>query len=214
VCDRYGVLLILDEVMSGMGRTGRLFACSEDNVIPDIITIAKGLGAGYQPIGAMIASDTIYNTIVGGSGFFQHGHTYMGHATACAAALAVQRVIQADHLLDNVLARGIQLRAELHAALDNNPYIGDIRGRGQFLGVEFVKDKEKKTPFDPKRKLNSQLKAQAMENGLMMYPSGGTIDGKHGDHVLLAPPFICTAEDISEIVHRFTQTVQQVLHQK
>ena len=214
VCDRHGVLLILDEVMSGMGRTGHLFACTEDQVVPDIIAIAKGLGAGYQPIGAMVASDRIYDAIIAGSGFFQHGHTYMGHATACAAALAVQRVIQADRLLANVQARGTQLRAELHDALDAHPNVGDIRGRGLFTGIEFVQDKSTKTPIDPKQKLHALLKTQAMANGLLMYPSGGTIDGKQGDHVLLAPPFICTAANISEIVSRFTLTIKQVLPQK
>jgi len=211
VCDRHGVLLILDEVMSGMGRTGHLFACEQDEVVPDIAAIAKGLGAGYQPIGAMICSDRIYDAIVAGSGFFQHGHTYMGHATACAAALAVQRVIQEDGLLKNVRARGEQLRAGLHAALDGHPYVGDIRGRGLFVGVEFVRDKASKEPFDPNLKVNAKLKAQAMKNGLLMYPAGGTIDGKRGDHVLLAPPFICTAADIDEICARFARTVQEVL---
>lgn len=212
VCDRHGVLLILDEVMSGMGRTGHLFACAEDGVVPDILTIAKGLGAGYQPIGAMLASSRIYDAIVGGSGFFQHGHTYMGHATACAAALAVQQVIERDQLLSNVLARGEQLRGELRAALGAHPHVGDIRGRGLFVGVEFVQNKETKATLDPAQKTHAKLKKQAMENGLMMYPMGGTIDGVHGDHVLLAPPFICTPADISEIVASFGKTVNQVLN--
>lgn len=211
VCDRHGVLLILDEVMSGMGRTGHLFACAEDGIVPDIITVAKGLGAGYQPIGAMIASSRIYDAIVAGSGFFQHGHTYMGHATACAAALAVQQVIERDNLLANVLARGEQLRNELRSALAGHPNVGDVRGRGLFVGVEFVQDRQSKATLDPARKTHALLKKQAMQNGLMMYPMGGTIDGVHGDHVLLAPPFICTAADISEIVSRFTGTVRQVL---
>ncbi len=211
VCDQHGVLLILDEVMSGMGRTGHLFACAEDGIVPDIITIAKGLGAGYQPIGAMIASSRIYDAIVAGSGFFQHGHTYMGHATACAAALAVQRVIEQDGLLANVLTRGEQLRGELRSALAAHPNVGDVRGRGLFVGVEFVGDKAAKSPLDPALKTHARLKKQAMQNGLMMYPMGGTIDGVLGDHVLLAPPFICTAQDISEIVARFVDTVQQIL---
>lgn len=211
VCDRHGVLLILDEVMSGMGRTGHLFACAEDGVTPDILTIAKGLGAGYQPIGAMLASSRIYDAIVAGSGFFQHGHTYMGHATACAAALSVQHVIEQDGLLANVLARGEQLRAELRHALDAHPNVGDVRGRGLFVGVEFVQDKADKSVLDPALKTHARLKKQAMQNGLMMYPMGGTIDGVLGDHVLLAPPFICTEQDIGEIVSRFVDTVQQVL---
>lgn len=211
VCDKHGVLLILDEVMAGMGRTGHLFACAEDQVVPDIVTIAKGLGAGYQPIGAMIASSRIYNAVVNGSGFFQHGHTYMGHATACAAALAVQKVIEQEDLLSNVLARGQQLRTELRSALDSHPNVGDIRGRGLFVGVEFVQDKATKACLDPSLKTYTKLKRQAMQNGLLMYPMGGTIDGVHGDHVLLAPPFVCTEDDISEIVTRFISTVEQVL---
>src|SRR5690606_17383606 len=169
VCDRHGVLLILDEVMSGMGRTGHLFACAEDAVAPDILAIAKGLGAGYQPIGAMLASTRIYDAIVSGSGFFQHGHTYMGHATACAASLAVQQVIEREHLLDNVLARGEQLRAELRTALADHPHVGDIRGRGLFVGVEFVQDKASKATLDPARQIHAVLKKQALQNGLMMY---------------------------------------------
>ncbi|SHH44985.1 aspartate aminotransferase family protein [Pollutimonas bauzanensis] len=211
VCDRHGVLLILDEVMSGMGRSGHLFACAEDDVVPDIIAIAKGLGAGYQPIGAMLASGRIYDAIVAGSGFFQHGHTYMGHATACAAALAVQEVIERDHLLANVLARGEQLRGELRSALGQHRNVGDIRGRGLFVGVEFVQDRAGKAALDPAQKTHARLKTQAMHNGLLMYPMGGTIDGVRGDHVLLAPPFICTDADISEIVARFAATVSQVL---
>lgn len=211
VCDRHGVLLILDEVMSGMGRTGHLFACAEDDVVPDIITIAKGLGAGYQPIGAMVASSRIYNTIVAGSGYFQHGHTYMGHATACAAALAVQRVIERDSLLENVRARGEQLRASLRRELGEHPNVGDIRGRGLFVGVEFVADRASKAPLDPSRRTHVLLKKVAMDNGLMIYPSGGTVDGAQGDHALLAPPFICTEADIEEIVAKFRASVNTVL---
>lgn len=211
VCDRHGVLLILDEVMAGMGRTGHLFACDEFGVVPDIITLAKGLGAGYQPIGATLVTDRIFDAIVGGSGFFQHGHTYMAHATACAAALAVQRYIEDAGLLNNVRERGEQFRAELRQALNTHPNVGDIRGNGLFVGVELVANRHTREPLDPALKTYAQLKQQALENGLMMYPSGGTIDGKRGDHVLFAPPFICTADDISEIVSRFAKTVNQVL---
>lgn len=211
VCTKYGVLLILDEVMSGMGRTGYLFACQEDDVVPDIVTIAKGLGAGYQPIGALIATSRIYDAIVNGSGFFQHGHTYLGHATACAAALAVQRVIESDQLLPAVRERGEQLRAELREALKDHPNLGDVRGRGLFVGVEFVRDRATKEPLDPAARTHVQLKKQAMSHGLLMYPMGGTVDGVKGDHVLLAPPFICTPNDISTIVDRFVTTVRSVL---
>ncbi|KDP86701.1 MULTISPECIES: aspartate aminotransferase family protein [Cupriavidus] len=211
VCDKYGVLLILDEVMSGMGRTGYLFACEEDGVVPDIVTIAKGLGAGYQPIGAMLATSRIYDAIVGGSGFFQHGHTYIGHATACAAALAVQRTIAEEGLLANVLARGEQLRARLREVLGDHPNVGDIRGRGLFVGVEFVEDRASKATLDPALKVHAKLKSAAMQNGLLIYPMGGTVDGVHGDHVLFAPPFICTEADIDRIVGRFAQSVGTVL---
>lgn len=211
VCDKYGVLLILDEVMSGMGRTGYLFACEEDGVVPDLITIAKGLGAGYQPIGATLCTDRIYDAIVGGSGFFQHGHTYIGHATACAASLAVQRVIQEDNLLANVLARGEQLRAGLKATLADHPNVGDVRGRGLFVGVEFVADRNSKETLDPAQKTHARLKATAKQNGLLVYPMGGTVDGVRGDHALLAPPFICTPADIDRIIDRFAQSVREVL---
>jgi adenosylmethionine-8-amino-7-oxononanoate aminotransferase len=211
VCDRHGVLLILDEIMSGMGRTGYLYACEEDGVAPDLLTIAKGLGAGYQPIGATLVSDRIYDTIVGGSGFFQHGHTYIGHATACAAALEVQRVIADDKLLDNVQARGEQLRAQLRAHYAQHPHIGDVRGRGLFVGVELVRERESKTPFDPALKLHAAIKREAFARGLMVYPMGGTVDGKSGDHVLLAPPFICTAQDIDAIVSRLTDAIDAAL---
>jgi len=211
VCDRYGVLLILDEVMAGMGRTGHLFACAEDNIVPDIITIAKGLGAGYQPIGAMLATERIYQTITQGSGAFQHGHTYMGHATACAAALAVQQIIERDNLLENVQLRGAQLQAELHSHLGAHPNIGNIRGRGLFVGIELVANKDSKAPFDPALKIHQKIRQAALSNGLMIYPNGGTIDGTYGDHILLAPAFVCTAENISTIVKRLHKSIEQVL---
>jgi hypothetical protein len=211
VCDKYGVLLILDEVMCGMGRTGYLYACQEDGVAPDLLTIAKGLGAGYQPIGATLASNRIYDAIVRGSGFFQHGHTYMGHATACAAALEVQRVIEEEELLSNVQARGEQLRSTLREWCGDHPHVGDIRGRGLFVGVELVRERASKTPFEPQRKLHAAIKQEAMARGLMVYPMGGTIDGALGDHVLLAPPFICTRSDIERIVERLRDAIDAAL---
>ena len=211
VCDRYGVLLILDEIMSGMGRTGHLYACDEDGVAPDLLTIAKGLGAGYQPIGATLVSAKIYDAIVGGSGFFQHGHTYIGHATACAAALEVQNVIAEDNLLANVQARGEQLRAQLRTHYAQHPHIGDVRGRGLFVGIELVRDRATKVPFDPALKLHAAVRNESFSRGLMVYPMGGTVDGKIGDHVLLAPPFICTARDIDTIVERLTDAIDAAL---
>lgn len=211
ICDRHGVLLIFDEVMCGMGRTGHLFACEEDGVAPDLLVIAKGLGAGYQPIGAVLLDARIYAAIRDGSGFFQHGHTYMGHPAACAAGLAVQRVIRDDNLLDNVRARGGELRQALESRFGNNPYVGDIRGRGLFLGIEMVADRATKEPFDPARKLNVAIKREAMARGLMVYPMGGTIDGRRGDHVLVAPPFIIDRGQIGEIVDKLGDSVDAAL---
>jgi adenosylmethionine-8-amino-7-oxononanoate aminotransferase len=211
ICDRYGVLLILDEVMCGMGRTGSLFACEQDGVAADITTIAKGLGAGYQPIGAMLCSDLIYRAIEQGSGFFQHGHTYLGHPTACAGAHAVVREILDRNLIDAVKQRGSQLRATLQERFGEHPHVGDIRGRGLFLGMEFVSDRESKTPFDPQYGLHKTFKRQAMEAGLICYPMGGTIDGRHGDHVLLAPPFIIDDDHIGEIVDKLETALNATL---
>jgi len=200
ICDRYGVLLILDEVMCGMGRTGTLFACEQEGIAPDLLTCAKGLGAGYQPIGAVLCAARIHDAIAAGTGFFQHGFTYIGHATACAGGLAVQRTIENDNLLDNVRRQGTALRQQLEGRFGNHPHVGDIRGRGLFLGIELVADRGSNTPFDPKLRLHARIKSEAMARGLMCYPSGGTIDGARGDHVLLAPPFIVGAAEVEQIV--------------
>jgi adenosylmethionine-8-amino-7-oxononanoate aminotransferase len=207
ICDRYGVLLILDEVMCGMGRTGTLHACEQDGVAPDLITIAKGLGGGYQPVGAVLLSETIFDAFSRGSGFFQHGHTYMGHPMAAAAGLAVQQVIRRENLLANVVAMGAELERQLTERLGNHHHVGDIRGRGLFRGVELVADRAGKRPFDPKLKLNALIKKEAMARGLMVYPMGGTIDGRLGDHVLIAPPFIVDRADIGRIVERLGDAI-------
>ncbi|TIT00980.1 aspartate aminotransferase family protein [Mesorhizobium sp.] len=207
ICDRYGVLLILDEVMCGMGRTGTLHACEQDGVAPDLMTIAKGLGGGYQPIGAVLLSRRIFEAFAEGSGFFQHGHTYMCHPMACAAALAVQEVIARDDLLANVQAMGAHLSRRLSERFGNHAHVGDIRGRGLFMGVELVEDRSTKAPFDPKLKLNARVKREAMARGLLVYPAGGTIDGVRGDHVLLAPPFIIDASAIDAVVERLGDAI-------
>lgn len=200
ICNRYGVLLILDEVMCGMGRTGSLHACEQENVVPDILVVAKGLAGGYQPLGAVLASTDIVETIASGSGFFQHSHTFQAHPIACAAGLAVLSAIESRNLLENVRERGEQLDAALHARFGNNPYVGDIRGRGLFMGVELIADRMTKEPFDPRLTLHARIKSAAMERGLICYPMGGTIDGQRGDHILLAPPFIIDAEEVSKLV--------------
>jgi len=211
ICDEYGVLLILDEVMCGMGRTGTLHACEQDGVAPDLMAIAKGLGAGLQPIGAVLVAGKVFEAMRGGSGFFQHGHTYMGHPTACAAALAVQRAIQSRNLLENVRRQGEAFADALRRSLGQHPHVGDIRGRGLFRGVELVADRDTKEPFDPALNLHAHIKRQGMARGLMCYPAGGTADGVRGDHVLLAPPFIIEDAHIDEIVDKFAQALDAAL---
>ena len=207
ICDRHGVLLILDEVMCGMGRTGTLYACEQEGIAPDLLTVAKGLGGGYQPIGAVLVSGRVFEAFRGGGGLFQHGHTYMGHPTACAAALAVQRAIQGRDLLANVRRMGAVLAEALDARLGGHAHVGDLRGRGLFRGVELVADRDTKEPFDPAFRLHARIKRQAMERGLICYPGGGTADGVRGDHVLLAPPFIVEEPHIAEIVDKLGDAV-------
>ena len=211
VCDRHGVLLILDEVMCGMGRTGSLHACEQEAVVPDLLVIAKGLGGGYQPIGAVLAQQKIVDAMSQGSGFFQHGHTYLGHAVACAAALAVQQVIERDGLLGRVRASGARLEGLLRDAFGTHPHIGDIRGRGLFWGIELVRDRATKKPFDPGLKLHARIRKEAMARGLMVYPMGGTVDGRYGDHVLLAPPFIVGDADLALMAERLQAAIQAAI---
>jgi adenosylmethionine-8-amino-7-oxononanoate aminotransferase len=211
ICDKYGVLLVLDEVMCGMGRTGTLHACEQDGISPDLMTFAKGLGGGYQPVGAVLLSRKIFEAFSKGSGFFQHGHTYMGHPMAAAAGLAVQEILRRDGLLANVVAMGGHLQRRLQERFANHHHVGDIRGRGLFRGIEFVADRSTKAPFDPSRKLNALVKREAMARGLMVYPMGGTIDGVQGDHVLLAPPFIVNEGHIDTIVERLGDSVDAAI---
>lgn len=211
ICDRHGVLLILDEVMCGMGRTGTLHACEQDGVAPDLLVIAKGLGGGYQPVGAVLLSGRIFESFSKGSGFFQHGHTYMGHPMAAAAGLAVQEVVRRDGLLANVVAMGEHLRRRLDERFANHHHVGDNRGRGLFRGLELVADRSTKQPFAPELKLNARIKREAMARGLMVYPMGGTIDGVRGDHVLLAPPFIVNDSQVDAIVERLGDAVDAAI---
>ncbi|MCX8115048.1 MAG: aspartate aminotransferase family protein [Burkholderiaceae bacterium] len=207
ICDRHGILLILDEVMCGMGRTGTLHACEQEGIAPDLMAIAKGLGGGYQPVGAVLVGGRVIDAIAQGSGFFQHGHTYIGHPVACAAALAVQRVLKRDRLVERCARQGEKLRDRLDDAFGEHEHVGDIRGRGLFWAIELVRDRASKEPFDPKLKLAARIKQEAMTLGLMCYPMGGTIDGARGDHVLLAPPFIVTDEELDLLTERLVEAV-------
>jgi adenosylmethionine-8-amino-7-oxononanoate aminotransferase len=207
ICDRHGVLLILDEVMCGMGRAGTLHACEQEGVTPDLMTIAKGMGGGFAPIGALLIGKEIFATVADGSGAFAHSHTYMGHPLACAAALAVQQVIRRDDLLTNVRKQGAHLSRRLGERFGNHPFVGDVRGRGLFHGVELVLDRSSKEPFDPKLKIHARVKREAMARGLLVYPMGGTADGVRGDHVLIAPPFIIDSAEIDMIVERLGEAI-------
>jgi adenosylmethionine-8-amino-7-oxononanoate aminotransferase len=207
ICDRHGILMILDEVMCGMGRTGTLHACEQEGVAPDLMAIAKGLGGGYQPVGAVLIGRPIIDALSAGSGFFQHGHTYIGHPVACAAALAVQQVLARDALVERCARQGRRLREALEAAFRDSPHVGDVRGRGLFQAIELVADRATKAPFDPKLKLHARVRKAAMDLGLMTYPMGGTIDGARGDHVLLAPPFIITDDELEVLVERLVRAV-------
>jgi hypothetical protein len=207
ICNRHGILLILDEVMCGMGRTGTLHACEQEGINPDLMAVAKGVGGGYAPIGALLIQERIFNTVAEGSGAFLHSHTYTGHPLACAAALAVQRVIRRDDLLENVRRQGDYLSRRLNERFGNHPFVGDLRGRGLFQGIEIVSDRGTKEPFDPSYRLHARIKHEAMARGLMIYPMGGTVDGTRGDHVLLAPPFIIDSAAIDTIVERLGEAI-------
>ncbi|OGB20398.1 MAG: hypothetical protein A3I66_18215 [Burkholderiales bacterium RIFCSPLOWO2_02_FULL_57_36] len=211
ICDRYQVLLILDEVMCGMGRTGSLHACEQEGIVPDIEVVAKGLGAGYQPIGAVLVNQRIVQAIRDGSGFFQHGHTYLGHPVACAAALAVQRVIREEGLLARVMSLGEQLDQMLRQRLAHHPNVGDMRGRGLFRGIELVADRNTQKPLDPMLRIHAKIKVAAMARGLLCYPMGGTIDGELGEHILLAPPFTLTGDQVEELADGVAHAIQDVL---
>ena len=211
ICDKYGILLILDEVMCGMGRIGSHFAFNRFGVKPDLVAIGKGLGGGYQPIGATICSSKIYDSICENSGIIHHGSTYSGHATCCAAAIAVLDTIKKENLLENVKLQGKRLLSQLRDSLSECAYVGDIRGIGLFMAVEFVADRETRKPLSSKLKFNGVLKRHALQNQLMCYPCGGTVDGFAGDHVILAPPFIIDERDVEAIVTRFRQSVADAI---
>jgi adenosylmethionine-8-amino-7-oxononanoate aminotransferase len=211
ICDRHGILLILDEVMCGMGRTGTLHACEQEGIVPDLMAIAKGLGGGFAPIGAVLVAEKVLRAFEAGSGMFQHGHTYLGHPLACAGALAVQQVIRRDNLLENVRRQGAHLTRRLNERFGNHHHVGDVRGRALFQAVELVRDRATQEPFDPKHKLHARIKQEAMTRGLMVYPMGGTIDGARGDHVLLAPPFITDAKTIDIIVERLGDSIDSAI---
>jgi adenosylmethionine-8-amino-7-oxononanoate aminotransferase len=207
ICDRHGVLMISDEVMSGAGRTGTWRALEKDGVVPDLMSVAKGLAAGYQPLGAAIYSSKVSNAI----GVPQTGHTFTGHTTCCAAGVAVQKIVTREKLVERVAASESKLKSMMTEALSGIEAIGDIRGRGYFMAAELVEDRKTKKPFDASNKLALNIRAQALENGLICYPVGGNVDGVNGDIVILAPPYNATDAELTEIVDKTAKSIRQVL---
>ena len=211
ICDRYGVLLILDEVMCGSGRTGTFLSCEQDGVVPDIVTLGKGLAAGYQPMGAVVCTSAVYDAVAHGSGALKHGQTYNAHPVGCAAALAVQQIIGDEQLLSRVREAGTRMTDLLTDRLGDHPNVGDIRGRGLLQAIELVEDRATKAPFDPALALHERVKAEAFSRGLLVYPGGGTADGRGGDHILLAPPYNVADDELETIVDLLATTVDAAL---
>ncbi|MFQ5609806.1 MAG: aminotransferase class III-fold pyridoxal phosphate-dependent enzyme, partial [Woeseiaceae bacterium] len=206
-----GVHLILDEIMCGSGRTGTYFAHRHEGIVPDMVALAKGLASGYQPIGALLCKGEITDAIRAGSGFFQHGHTFMGHVTAVAAALATFKVVKGENLLENVNLRGESIRAGLRETIGDHPNVGDVRGRGLFIGVEFVADKQTRAPLDPADGVHKKVQQAALERGLMVYGMGGTIDGCCGNHVLIAPAFTINESHEAELIDKFSAAISDIM---
>jgi adenosylmethionine-8-amino-7-oxononanoate aminotransferase len=212
VCERHDVLLVLDEVMAGMGRTGQLFAYADDGILPDMVAVGKGLAAGYMPISALLISDQIHSVMAQGSGVLGNGQTHVNHPLACAIALEVQQVIAEENLLAHVRLRGEQMRTWLTESLADLDIVGDVRGRGLFIGVEFVESRATKAPFRGGGAYAAALKKEALERGLLIYPGSGTAQGVLGNHVLFAPPFITSEEELAQMIERFSAVVKAVAH--
>ena len=210
ICKTHDILLIADEIMCGTGRTGTFFAHEQEGFLPDIVTLAKGIAGGYQPLAATITRSHIYEIFVTRGKGFEHGHTYVGHASACAAGLTVLNVIKEENLLQNVKTQGDLLQKELDMAFADHPHIGDIRGRGLFRGLEIVADKRTKRPFPDEMKITRRLKRATMKHGLICYPGGGSFQDNLGSHILLAPPFIVQPNHIEQAVDKLRLIFEDV----
>ncbi|GAD94277.1 hypothetical protein CIMG_03000 [Paecilomyces variotii No. 5] len=212
VCERYGALFILDEVMCGMGRSGTLHSWEQEDVVPDIQTMGKGLGGGYAPVSGVLIGNKVVDVLDKGTGSFRHGQTYQGHPVSCAAALAVQRIIKEQNLLENVRSMGALLESQLRSQLAGHPNVGDIRGKGLFWGIEFVKDRATKEPFDPKLGIASRIQDLALEPryGISLYAGSGTVDGVRGDHILIAPPYNTNKDEVILIATVAAKVTQEV----
>jgi len=211
VCRKHDILVISDEVMCGSGRVGTWRALEHDGVMPDLMSIAKGLAAGYVPLGAALYSDEINDTIVAAHGGAQTGHTFTGHTAACAAGVAVQKLMKRENLIERVRVRGASFQEELRKALAHIPEVGDVRGRGYFIGIELVEDPESKRPFPPQLKLHAEIANTAFANGLICYPCTGNVDGVAGDTVIIAPPYNASDAELAEIIEILTPSIEQAV---
>jgi adenosylmethionine-8-amino-7-oxononanoate aminotransferase len=211
VCDQHGVLVIADEVMSGAGRCGTWRALEQDGVVPDIMAVGKGLAGGYIPLAATLVRKEVGDTIVSRQGAILTGHTYSGHTTACAAGLAVQRIIERDSLVARVRSRGETLRTELRSALARFDEVGDVRGRGYLIGVELVRDRARREPFPAEQAISQSIGRQALERGLICYPCAGNVDGINGDTIIIAPPYNASEAELSELVEKFSGAIGRAL---
>jgi adenosylmethionine-8-amino-7-oxononanoate aminotransferase len=211
ICDKYGILLILDEVYCGLGRTGHLHACEAEGIVPDLLVVAKGLAAGFAPIGSVLVSSKVHDMIISGTGGFGGGYTHSGHTQSCAAALAVQQIVREEGLVENAARQGELLTRLLYERFGNHRHVGDIRGRGMMQAIELVADRTDKSTFDPTLKLAPRIARAALDRGLICWAGSGTVDGTRGEHVMIAPPFIVTAEDVGQIVERLGDAVDAAL---
>ncbi|CAH0000077.1 unnamed protein product [Clonostachys byssicola] len=211
LCNKYGILLHLDEIMCGMGRTGTLFAFEQEGIQPDIVTIGKGLGGGYSPIAAMLINSTIVDSLRTGTSAFNHGQTYQAHPVSCATALAVQNILRRDGLLERVKILGSKLHDLLLTTFAGCDYVGDIRGRGLFWSLEFMENKAQKRPFPREFHFGPRVQQAAFTMGVAVYPGSGTIDGLNGDHVIFAPPYTTTEEELEVAVATVKKAYDEVL---
>jgi adenosylmethionine-8-amino-7-oxononanoate aminotransferase len=211
VCRKYDVLLIADEVMCGAGRTGCWRALEHERVVPDIMSIAKGLAGGYIPLGATLVTPRVAAPILSEHGAFMTGHTFTGHTAACAAGLAVQHIVERDRLLDRVRTAGAALQASLRSALSRFDEVGDVRGQGFFVGIELVRDPLTKEPFPSQRALSFDVGARAFADGLICYPCSGNVDGTMGDTIIIAPPYNASDGELEEIITKLARAIDAAL---
>lgn len=210
ICDRYNVLLIIDEVMTGWGRTGSLWGIDHWNITPDIVTTAKGMTGGYTTLSAVIARDDIWAVLENNHSPFKSGHTLNANAVSCAGALVVIRYILEHNLIENARQRGEQALQGLQGLMERHPLVGDVRGKGLMFGFELVKDRSTKQPFEASRRVSLMLEEAALRRGLVTYPCSGTVDGVAGDMMLLAPPLIITAEQMDDLLHILDESLSEI----